>query len=64
MPTRHVIAESVLLSQLFADEARIVVVERQFIDVNIDRDALQLLRDRMTLSQSGNVLYTYTKRFV
>ena len=37
--TRHVIAESVLLSQLFADQARIVVVDRQFIDVNIDRDA-------------------------
>ena len=29
-------AESVLLSQLFADAARIVV-DRQFIDVNIDR---------------------------
>jgi len=37
--TRHVIAESVLLSQLFADQARIFVVDRQFIDVNIDRDA-------------------------
>ena len=31
-----VFAESVLLSQLFADAARIVV-DRQFIDVNIDR---------------------------
>ena len=29
-------AESVLLSQLFADAARIVV-DRQFIDVNIER---------------------------
>ena len=39
--TRHVFAESVfaesvLLSQLFADAAR-TVVDRQFIDVNIDR---------------------------
>ena len=32
-----VFAESVLLSQLFADAARIAVVDRQFIDVNIDR---------------------------
>jgi len=33
---KSVFAESVLLSQLFADAARIVV-DRQFIDVNIER---------------------------
>ena len=32
-----VLPSQFLLSQLFADAARIVVVDRQYIDVNIDR---------------------------
>ena len=58
-----VFAESVLLSQLFADAARIVV-DRQFIDVNIDRGGCWGTAWRWVMIQSGNVLYTYTKRFV
>ena len=56
-------AESVFSSQ-FCDVLWPVVYRRrwQFIDVNIDRGGCWRSAWRWVMIQSGNVLYTYTKR--